>query len=95
MAGEIYNLVSEAVANAAKHAHATNIEATLRSSPDGRIEIVVTDDGRGFPFEAEHDLQALNELRRGPVTLKERVASLGGDLLLRSSSEGAMLRIRV
>ena len=94
LAGEIFNLVSEGVANAAKHAEATHIDATVCSS-DGRIEITITDDGKGFPFHGEFDLQMLDELRRGPVTLKERVASLGGELVLQSSEAGVKLLIRL
>jgi signal transduction histidine kinase len=93
-AGEIYNIVSEGVANAAKHAHATRIDAAVRAR-DGRLEITLSDDGHGFPFRGEYDLRMLDELRRGPVTLKERVASLGGELLLQSSETGARLVIRI
>ena len=94
LSGAIYNIVHEAVANAARHAHATRIDATVRAS-DGGAEIVVTDDGKGFPFHGDYTLAELDRLRRGPVTLKERVASLGGELLLHSSPEGAKLEIRI
>jgi signal transduction histidine kinase len=93
-AGEIYNIVSEGVANAAKHARATRIDAAVRAR-DGRVEITLADNGQGFPFRGEYDLRMLDELRRGPVTLKERVASLGGELLLQSSETGATLLIRI
>jgi len=35
----------------------------------------------------------LDELKRGPVTLKERVASLNGDLRLQSSDDGTRLEV--
>jgi signal transduction histidine kinase len=93
-AAAVYSIVHEAVANAARHARATRIDATVRSL-NGHVQIVVTDDGQGFPFHGAFDLSALDELRRGPVTLKERVASLGGELLLQSSPAGARLEISI
>jgi signal transduction histidine kinase len=95
LSGAIYNIVHEAVSNSARHAHATRIEATVRAREGGRVEIVVTDDGHGFPFHGHYDLAELDELRRGPVTLKERVASLGGELVLHSAPDGATLEIRI
>jgi signal transduction histidine kinase len=95
LSGAIYSIVHEAVANAARHAQATRIEATVRARNGGGVEIVVTDDGQGFPFHGHFDLAELDELRRGPVTLKERVASLGGELVLHSAPDGAKLEIRI
>ena len=94
LSGAIYNIVHEAVSNAARHAGATRIEVTVRAS-DGGVEIVVTDDGHGFPFHGVFTLAELDALRRGPVTLKERVASLGGQMVLHSSPGGAKLEIRI
>lgn len=92
--GAVYSIVQEAVANAARHARASRIDATVRAS-NGHVEIVVTDDGHGFPFHGRFDLAALDEMRRGPATLKERVASLGGEMILLSSPGGARLEIRI
>ncbi|HEX8172933.1 MAG TPA: histidine kinase [Thermoanaerobaculia bacterium] len=94
VAAEIYSIVSEGVANAARHAGATRIEAHVRTY-GGAVEIRVSDDGHGFPFEGTYDLAALDELRRGPVTLKERVASLGGNLSLETSKQGTTIDIRL
>jgi signal transduction histidine kinase len=89
---EVYSLVSEAVANAAKHAAATNVGVHVKI--DGTmVRIAVTDDGRGFPFEGRHDLRDLFESCRGPVTLKERVASLRGDMVIDSSQSGSHIDI--
>ena len=91
---EIYRLMHEAVVNAAKHASARSIRVTMEIFP-GEIFITVQDDGHGFPFEGQFDLQALEDLRRGPLTLKERIAALKGDLILRSGPSGATLEITV
>jgi signal transduction histidine kinase len=53
------------------------------------------DDGCGFPFRGTYDLRALNEMNAGPLTLRERVAGLKGDLHLRSSDSGTGLLIRL
>ncbi|MGA7614063.1 MAG: sensor histidine kinase [Thermoanaerobaculia bacterium] len=89
---EIYGLVSEAVANAARHAEASAVTVTVAVISD-RIEIGIGDDGRGFSFQGTYRLVDLIRMRRGPVTLKERVISLGGDMTLDSSGTGARLEI--
>ena len=94
MASEIYSLVTEGMANAAKHARASRIEVSLRAS-GGDLAIEIADDGCGFPFDGTYTLEELNAARRGPVTLKERVASLGGDLVLHSTPNGSRIEIRI
>ena len=91
---EIYAIVNEGVANAAKHAAAKRVAVSI-DVDDGDVLIHVSDNGRGFPFEGRHDLPSLIESKRGPVTLKERVSSLGGSMVIDSSSAGAKLEIRV
>jgi signal transduction histidine kinase len=92
MKHEVFSIVSEALANAAKHAGASRVTATVALRDSG-VAIEVVDDGRGFAFHGRYDLAQLTEHRRGPVTLRERVASLGGDLVIESSSTGARLLI--
>ena len=91
---EIYAIVNEAVANAAKHAGAKHISVTV-DVEDGQVHVGVVDDGRGFPFYGRYDLQSLMAMNRGPVTLKERVSSLGGSMVIDSSEAGARVEIRV
>ena len=92
LAAEIYNIVNEAAANAAKHAHGTQIDVHVHTHDD-EVLITVQDDGRGFPFQGTYDLAMLDDLKRGPVTLKERIASLSGDLRLQSSTSGTRLEV--
>ncbi|MGA7617112.1 MAG: sensor histidine kinase [Thermoanaerobaculia bacterium] len=91
---EIFSIVSEAVANVAKHADATRAVVEI-GSRDDTIRITVADNGKGFPFKGRYDLSALTSMKRGPVTLKERIASLGGELVIESSDHGAFLEIEV
>lgn len=94
MRHEIFSIVNEALANAAKHAGASNVTVDLQTEGE-HIRIVVVDDGRGFPFHGTYDLRQLSEMRRGPLTLKERILSLGGELTIISGENGATLDIRV
>lgn len=94
LASEIYNIVSEGAVNAAKHARASHIDVELHIGP-GEVAMIVADDGSGFPFTGAYTLEELNLQRRGPVTLKERVAALGGDLVLHSTPQGSRVEIRI
>ena len=79
MAWEVYRLAQEGLINAARHAQATRIR--LAASRNGnRVSIRVADNGHGFPFEGEYDLATLEDRKIGPVSLKERIASLRGEL---------------
>ena len=91
---EVYALVNEAVANAAKHAAAKRVAANVDVEGEA-VRIEVADDGRGFPFHGRHDLHSLISTQRGPVTLKERVSSCGGTMVIDSSDGGARLEMRI
>jgi signal transduction histidine kinase len=92
LARGVYRIMQEAFANAARHGQATVVRANLCVSGD-RLQITVADDGRGFPLRGRHDLAVLARMDQGPVSLRERVASLGGDLIVDSSDAGARLEI--
>ena len=71
-----YFLVGEALANALKHASATEITITLEVG-DASLRVTVHDDGRGF---------AASTMPRtgGLLHMDDRARSFGGDLLIRS-----------
>ena len=92
LAQEIYFIVHESMINAARHARASSVHAELSVECD-RMRIVVADDGRGFPFRGLHDHAALTEMNLGPVTLRERVASMGGSLSIDSGETGSRIEI--
>ncbi|MFI6175743.1 histidine kinase [Nonomuraea sp. NPDC051191] len=73
--GAMYFTVSEAVANALKHADAARIEVRLTLAP-GRVRATVADDGKGFDPAAA--------ARRGLATLADRLDALGGGMELDS-----------
>lgn len=81
--GAMYFTVSEAVANALKHAGAGSIDVRL-SQEDGRLRATVADDGKGF------DPGAI--ARRGLATLTDRLDALGGGLTV-DSAQGKGTRV--
>jgi signal transduction histidine kinase len=89
---EIYCVIHEALINAARHAQASTVQLEL-SKQQNQLRIVVADNGHGFPFRGHYDLAALIVAQQGPRTLKERIASLGGGLVVDSTASGARLEI--
>jgi len=87
---DVYHLVQEAVINAARHADAQEVTVTM-SATHSELTLHVADDGRGFPFHGTFDLDALNAMKAGPLTLKERVTRLDGHLSLRSLDTGTIV----
>lgn len=87
-------IVQEALVNAARHAGASRVRVSVAGDADD-LHITVADDGHGFPFYGEYDHATLHALHLGPVMLKERVDSLGGNLSIRSTTVGARLDIRL
>jgi signal transduction histidine kinase len=73
-----YFVVAEALTNAVKHAEASAVAVTL-SVHDGRLEVEVTDDGRG-PADAAPGF--------GLRSLSDRVAALDGTLSLQPTASG-------
>lgn len=92
MRNQIYRLVQEGLINIVKHAHASAAQVD-RSILDDRVRIVVQDNGCGFPFRGRFNLAVLNAKRCGPESIKERVASMHGELVLTSSASGSCLEI--
>jgi signal transduction histidine kinase len=92
---ELLQIVRETLNNVQKHSGASRI-AISASIQDRRLEISAEDNGSGFPFSGSFNLDELELLRLGPVSIKRRVRMLGGELQLESRpGQGARLQIRV
>ena len=84
----VYRIAQEALANAARHAAADSIVLML-AVRDGRVELVVRDDGRGFDAVDGRGSQAL-----GLVSMRERALALGGRFELTSTpGDGTVVRL--
>lgn len=96
LAREVYNVIREALVNAARHGEASAVRLEIRKEGEAgedRLCITVADNGRGFPFQGRLSHAELAEHRLGPRNLFERVSSLQGTLNLESGAEGARLEI--
>jgi len=80
---EIAGIVREALANVRKHSGARNVLVRFNCTA-GLWNLVIDDDGRGFDFSGKRSLHELDDLRKGPVIIKERVRLLKGDLTIES-----------
>lgn len=95
MGAEIIQIIREALNNVRKHSKASRVTLVI-DSLEASIDISVEDDGSGFPFSGAYSLDELEMLRLGPRSIKRRIRTLGGDLMLESRpSQGAELRIRI
>jgi signal transduction histidine kinase len=77
----VYFICSEALANAAKHASATNVVIDVAARA-GALSVLVADDGRGGAVVAGGS---------GLRGLADRVEALGGDLRINSPPGGGTL----
>jgi signal transduction histidine kinase len=85
-------LVHEAVVNALKHAHPSRVSVNV-SQGDDALRIAVSDDGAGFTFRGRQTHGDLERSGAGPVSLRERVAALGGELSVESSPSGSRVEL--
>jgi signal transduction histidine kinase len=76
-------VIQEALTNVAKHAHATIAEIEIIEAPDHRIQIFVTDDGRGMTGADRAKPSSL-----GLIGLEERMLTIGGSLHIGASVSG-------
>ena len=92
VAGPMFRITQEAVANAGKHAQPSTVAIRLRCSDDSAL-LEVEDNGRGFG-----DVDPLGPAEPGHIGLagmRERAEMLGGELAIESSDGGTLVRVRV
>ena len=84
----LLRITQEALTNAIKHANAKNFNATLTVGGD-RIQLQLTDDGRGFDPQAEYE-------GFGLIGMKERIDRMDGEFMIRSKPNfGTEILIRL
>jgi signal transduction histidine kinase len=89
---DVLYVVHEALSNAARHGGAGRVSVDVEVGPDA-VRAVIADNGVGFRFKGRHDLDDLVRMNAGPVSIRERVTTRGGTLVLTSDSGGARLEI--
>ena len=75
----VYRLVQEGLTNVARHARASQVSVKISCLHNGDLHLVIQDNGIGM-----FDIQA-NHAGFGLLGMRERVASLGGQLALEST----------
>lgn len=92
---EVLQIVRESLNNVHKHSKASRVAISLTMQGE-MLHIDIEDDGTGFPFSGNYELGELEALRIGPGSIKRRVRSLGGELIVNSRpGHGATIRVRI
>lgn len=92
---ELARIAQEALVNVRKHSGAKQVRIQLLET-SGVWELIVEDDGAGFPFagrvsQLEHDTAG-----RAPAIIRERVRLIQGELTIESKpGHGARIEVRV
>ncbi len=93
LAFELLQIVREAISNAVRHGKASAVSIQADSDRT-TMKLTIIDNGIGMPVHGVFDLRELKIMSVGPRMLQERVAGLGGELLIESKSNGTILRIK-
>lgn len=92
---EIAGIVREALANVRRHSGAQHALVRLTRQHGGWM-LSIEDDGRGFEFSGRFTHTQLEENRRGPIVIQQRVRALDGELTIVSKAgHGARLEIKI
>jgi len=92
---EVAQILLEALINVRRHSGARNVFVRM-ATVNGDCRLSIDDDGCGFPFTGRWSQAELEKGRRGPLVIKERVRSIGGELTIESDpGQGARLEIAV
>jgi len=92
---ELARIVQEALVNVRKHSRAQQVLVRLGES-NGRWNVVVEDDGRGFPFSGRLSRDEMDALGKGPLVIRERVDLIEGELTIESyPNRGSRLEVTI
>jgi signal transduction histidine kinase len=86
----LFRITQEALTNVVRHAHASQVRARLEERA-GRLELTISDDGRGFDPRTAERAPSL-----GLLGMRERAARLGGEVRVQSApGSGTLLAVAV
>jgi signal transduction histidine kinase len=92
---QLTQIVHEALVNVRKHSGARNVVVWFEAR-NGFWRLAIDDDGQGFSFDGQLTLEELDQQRRGPVVIRDRVRAIRGRLTIDSQpGRGARLEILV
>jgi signal transduction histidine kinase len=92
---ELARIAQEALVNVRKHSGAKQVLVQLLHS-GGNWELVIEDDGAGFPFTGRVSQSELDSAGRAPAIIRERVRLIHGELTIESKpGQGARVEVMV
>jgi signal transduction histidine kinase len=92
---EILRIVQEGLVNVRKHSGARHALVRLGMAGEN-WNLILEDDGKGFPFVGRYNQQQMDEAGKGPMIIKERVGLIAGELTVESTpGQGARLEVTV
>lgn len=92
---EILRIVQEGLVNVRKHSGARHVLVRLGSSLK-KWNLILEDDGKGFPFAGRYNQDQMDEVRKGPMIILERVGLIAGELTVESNpGRGTRLEVTV
>ena len=92
---ELARIVQEALVNVRKHSSAHHVLVQFVMEK-GKWKFVIDDDGCGFDFAGRLSHVELDARGKGPVVIKERVHTIGGELSVESTpGHGSRLEIQL
>jgi len=90
----LYEVIRELLQNVVQHAGASAATVQTMALPGGLIQVLVSDDGRGFDVETTlAQVNRTGSSALGMLEIRERLKFLGGDLFV-DSSPGQGTRVR-
>jgi signal transduction histidine kinase len=84
----LFRVAQEALANIARHSHATKVDLHLLWDREG-LAMSIQDNGHGF------DVARANGKGTGLWSMRQRIAAVAGKLQISSSTAGTRLEVRV
>ena len=92
---QLARIAQEALVNVRKHSGAKRVLVQLLHTV-GNWELIVEDDGAGFPFAGRISQSELDSAGRGPAIIRERVRLIHGELTIESKpGQGSRVEIVV
>lgn len=92
---ELARITQEALVNVRKHSGATHVLVQLLESK-GSWELIIEDDGAGFPFTGRLSHPELDNAPYAPAVIRERVKLIEGHLTIESRpGRGSRVEVRV
>jgi signal transduction histidine kinase len=92
---ELARIAQEALVNVRKHSGAKQVAVQLVES-EGKWELVIEDDGSGFPFAGRVSQADLDSSGRAPAIIRERVRLIHGELTIESNpGRGSRVEVKV